>query len=155
MAQTPRGGFYEPPCKGHLEVCVPWTSTSLTPPPICGHQTMGYHNMAYFIHPPPVLLSPSKVAHPSSWHQLWPPSQSSTRWGSLWFRAQDLFSTLLPWRTSTTNRRAMMSGSQSLSLAPHGPAFCFSVSPYCIVLQHFVYGWKLLDCSTLFGHHHW
>ena len=23
MAQTPRGGFYEPPCKGHFEVMEP------------------------------------------------------------------------------------------------------------------------------------
>ena len=29
MAQTPRGGLYEPPCKGHLEVCSIYSETSV------------------------------------------------------------------------------------------------------------------------------
>ena len=29
MAQTPRGGLYEPPCKGHLEVCAIYSGTTV------------------------------------------------------------------------------------------------------------------------------
>ena len=28
MAQTPRGGLYEPPCKGHLEVCAIYSESA-------------------------------------------------------------------------------------------------------------------------------
>ena len=31
MAQTPRGGLYEPPCKGHLEVCAIYSETTVIP----------------------------------------------------------------------------------------------------------------------------